>query len=754
MKRRAGSVLLNSTAILLAGGVGMMSAATPAAGADEIIVTAQKRSENILDVPIAITALQGDDVDRFGATDFRDYARLSPSVSFRNEGPNYNKIVIRGVSASGGNAPTTGVYFDEIPIETRIGNLDVSTFDLERVEVLRGPQGTLYGGSSMGGTVKFITKKPDPNEFDARLKAGVGAIEGGDELYNLAGMVNLPLIEDKLALRAMGSIRHDGGWVDRQSPMLLFDPEDPASYVADPNALRQKNVNDLDVYTTRVTAAYTPTENLTLTPSYYRQHTAAGARFDFDSPPGDYGDEVQLRLTDESLRDVTSLYSLTTQYGVGGFDFISSTSYFDRTLSRSEDASLGLYRLFNVVGYPADSVLTYEIPYMNSEQMFTQEVRVSTPQAKRIRATVGAFYQHDRYHVETSITDPHHYAEDLLLVGIVQDRIRKQVAVFGEAYFDILENLTLTAGLRWYDSSFTFDHSLEGPFGTESGGLEVSPQETAKSSGTNPKAALSYEPSENTLVYASAAKGFRVGGTNAVLILGDECDAGLAAIGLTEAPTKYDSDGLWSYEVGAKASTADGRLSAAAAVYQIDWSDLQQDVVLGEGCGANFTANVGNARIRGAEIELTASPLDGLSLRAAGSYNDAEITRAAPGTNAALGAPLLDTPKWTLGVTGEYARPVRNGVDAIVGVTYQYSSEIFGAYDFSDTDFRRPGYGIADVRLGLEGESWSLTASVTNVFDKQTPLVYPGTESFPLPGVSRVLPVRPRTFGVQFDQSF
>jgi iron complex outermembrane receptor protein len=739
----------------------------------EVIVTAQKRPENVLEVPIAISALSGDVIGQLGAADFKDFARMSAGVSFRSVGPNQNKVVIRGVSSVGGAAATTGYYLDETPLSTQTSNIDISTFDLDRVEVLRGPQGTLYGASSMGGTVRFITTRPKTDRFEARVLASVGTIQSGGDNYEAAGMVNVPLIDDRMALRVSGSKRHEGGWIDKQAPVLDYDPFDSSQYAADPSSRRARNINDLDVDAMRATLRFDVTDDLHFTAAAYWQETATGGQFNFDNPPGNFRDQLQARLLDEGLDDESTLYNALVEYDLAGYSLVSSTSVMERDIQRVEDTSrlsfvflsaldLGggylLPQLLSDLGLPSLHLFPTPYSFDSRARTFTQELRVSTPADRRLRATFGVYYESNRSTV-TSRNTAQGFSdiwiplfqgeEELALRGTVRSQ-PEQRAAFGELNFDLAPRWTLTTGLRYFestdDTTFEVDGTLFNGFSSE--------QVASAEHGLNPKAALAYTPDDDTLLYVSATKGFRAGGANRAIPV-SLCADQLAELGLAQAPRQFQSDSLWTYEVGAKASMFDRRVAAAAAVYRTKWSDLQQSItLLGGACDFSFADNVGEATIDGAELELTALLSDRLTVRATGSYNDARISAAAPNTPAEVGDMLQDAPRWTFALLSDYRRPLSARFDLVANAGYQYSSSVSGSFDVDSPDYRREGYGLLNVRLGIEAAGWSVIAGVTNVLDKDAELAFPDSAAANLPGYTRVVPVRPRTFALTFEQRF
>jgi len=739
----------STTPALLVSGAAAPATADPLI--EEIIVTAQKRDEKIIDIPMAISALSNETLDRMGAMDFKDFARLTPGVSFRSTGPDENKIVIRGVSSVGGNSSTTGYYLDDTSLNAASANPDISTFDLNRVEFLRGPQGTLYGGGSMGGTIRFISNVPEMSAFKARVRMGVGSIEGGDAIYDFAGLINAPLVQDRVALRASLEVRHDGGWIDRQRPVINYNAFDPSQYQPDPLATREKNVNDLNVYTFRAALAVQATDNLKLTGSYYRQDTRAGGRFSFDEPPGSFDNQLQTRLINEPYRDLSEVYTLLAEYERNGYTVTSATSMTTRDNVRNDDVSASAYFLLTAFGI-GDAISGAGLPPLtlfparNHGTSFgrglMEELRITTPQDKRLRATVGAFLNRSTGGGGVVMSMPGFNqqwfpvfpTDDALIIGVDVKAKATEAALFGEVYYDISPDLTFTAGLRYYNVSHHIRYVQDGLLV----GASAYPT-TGQEDGLNPKFVLSYKPNDDSLVYASAARGFRQGGSNPP-------PATPSAF-----PAHFTSDSLWTYEFGGKINAFDHRLTAAAAIYHTDWSDLQQEI---DGGGTSFTANVGSAKIDGAEVELTALPADGLKLTASAGYNDARISEAGASTAVPAGERLLDVPKWTASSSVEYRRPLHDDLHFVVGGSYQYSSAVSGSFTPDSPDRRRDGYGTADARIGVEGADWSVTASATNLLDEQVVLAYPDAPLFNIPGRRLVVPLRPRTVSISFNRNF
>jgi iron complex outermembrane recepter protein len=734
---------------------------------EEIIVTAQKRSENLQNVPISIAALGREQLERIDSASFVDLARRVPGLSFRSTGPGENEIVVRGIaSASAGLRPTTGYYLDETPISALgLGAIDAGLFDLERVEVLRGPQGTLYGSGSMGGTVRLISAKPDFTDFSARGDVSLATTRGGDMSEAVNAGVNVPF-SDTLALRAVGYYRDDGGWIERARRVMTFNAHDASQYQADYSQPIEKNVNEQRTGGVRVALAFQPTESLTITPSVFYQNIDMDARADYDEPAGNGNHQIQTRIVPEFIKDKFTLTNLTAKYSGKAVELLSSTSYFDRKRVDVEDISTVALFFFQPPGIQ-DTLVPGPYTTDQRNHAFVEEVRLSTLSEGPLRLVVGAFYSDSTSNLGTLSEGPGFSAQtgfpivdDIFSSSFTQVNTTEK-ALFGELSYEPIERLTFTIGARGFQSETKSFGTRGGfavdpppnppPFGDV--GVIVPPL-TQKENGINPKFLVSWQATADALIYATAAKGFRPGGVNGPFPVAF-CGADLAALNLSAAPETYESDSLWNYEVGAKTRWLDHRLTLNAAAYHVDWSDVQQEANLP--CGFSFLGNFGSAESNGAELELTAQVANSLVLSAGAGYNKAELTSGGlPGLAGQSGDRLQNAPEWTISSAADYSTPVGPNYMAGFTVSYQYTSEVFGSFDPTNADYQRPGYSTVQLNARIGNDKYEYSLFVNNLTDVKAQTAFAGSAALDFPGgaVRVAVPIRPRTIGVKVAAKF
>ena len=745
-KRSITSNVLGGSVCVLAAGLAW-SQDEPAAtqgsvalgGLEEIIVTAQKRSQDLQNVPISITAIGSDELERIDSVNLGDFARRVPGLSFRNTGPGQNQIVVRGISSPNVILrPTTGQYLDDTPVSALgFGALDAGLFDLERIEVLRGPQGTLYGGGSMGGTVRFITAKPDFSTMSVRGDVSLASTEGGAESHAVNAGINLPF-SDKVALRASGYLREDGGWIERTRRLATYNPRVLSQYQADPSQPIERDVNDQDTRGIRLLLGIQPTQSLSITPSVFYQRISMDSPPNFDEPPGSQDRQLQTRSTSEPIEDEYALSNLTVKYDSGSLEWLSSSSYFERDRFEILDSSTVPLALF----YPVQTTL---VPAQTINDLrnhaFVEELRVSTNGEGRLNWIAGVYYA-DNTLLQLQTSAAPGFSQQVMpipndLFARNDRRLNtKDKAVFGEISYRLFDTLTATVGLRAFESEST---SIVDRSGLLAAGIAQEPTVTSSDDGINPKFQLSWQATPDALVYATAAKGFRAGGGNPPFPAAF-CAADLAALGLTDAPAEFEPDTLWNYEVGAKSRWLDNRLSVNGALYHIDWTDVQQSVSLG--CGFGFLGNFGSARSRGAEFEIAAKVFDSLLLSTGAGYNEAELTGAGlPGLQGEAGDPLQDAPRWTVNGSADYSVPV--GARFVAGATlnYQYTSEVFGSFNPAHADYRRPGYSTAQLNARIGTDRYELSLFVNNLTNTKAQAAFAG-QVINIPGVRIVTPLR------------
>jgi iron complex outermembrane receptor protein len=752
-------MLLAATAMAGASGTAFaQDAATTTSNGyeDEIVVTALKRSTNLQETPISISAVTGDTIANSGVQSIADLNASVPSLTFVDGGPSNRRVVIRGIQAAG--EPTVGTYYDETPVTGAIGagndaggsTPELRLFDVERVEVLRGPQGTLYGSGSMGGTLRVIYEKP---KFDTEVAADVSlsSTRGGGVNYEGSAMVNLPVVDDKIAVRAVGFYRNAEGFIDNTT-------------------LNIKNINDQKSYGGRLLVRLQPTEDLTIDAAAYinRSRTDTNA---WTLSSGKFKSDA---LTRQPVTDDLELYSLTANYDLGGVTLTGIVSYLERDLDAVSDVSRFIRSTRTAAGcagrvgggaactptqltnYYAlvDSQSTSALFPQQTMQSWTAELRLSSDGAGPFNWTVGGFYS-DR---DTSVANPQSNADpitgkiiepqQIATVRFIDDSLR-QVAVFGEFSYDITDQLNVTAGARY----FKYDKDISGQttLGSILVGAVVRPLSFVNSSedGTAFKLNASYKITPDVMLYAEAAQGFRPGGANQV-------------IGLAQELTPYQSDSLWNYEIGLKNTFFDRRLTLNIDAFQIDWSDMQITGRTPNGA-FSFITNAGKARVRGVELETTLRPAEGFSITGNASYIDAKLRENQ--ANANVSAPGLKgdripyVPKFSAGIAAQYEWALS---DTLSGFARIDANTVGGSY----SDFRPSGqptvnftryiddYQLVNLRLGVEGpdSKWAAYLFATNLFDSTA--ITRATSSAIAVSRTLVNSATPRTIGVNFRTRF
>jgi len=683
----------------------------------EIIVTAEKRVTTVQDTPISITAITGKDIESRGLTDFTALAQTVPGISMKSSGPGQTEFEMRGMTSSGGNSATVGFYLDDTPMSAPANAqngkvvIDPNLYDLNRVEVLRGPQGTLYGAGSMGGTVKVVTNQPDLKAFDVSGKVVLSDTTNGGGFNNgESAMVNLPFGNGLAALRIVGSYEHDSGWIDRiviapgQFPLETNNFTTRGDVQAAPVANVYKGVNDEKLEGVRATLLIQPTENLSITPGFFWQETTQGGLSQFDSDPGTLTNYQPYDLA-EPFADRLNMGTLNIQYRFGAADITSVTSYWTRVQDIHQDGSEELQYVvspFLLPGAPLAGVCTFPFIFApagtqlgpnpggpcslgptsptpherDASDQWTEELRLASAGDTDLKWLVGYFYQDFTSHFDLYVDQPDAASIFGTGNGFTQLQPTKivQNAFFGEISYRFTPQLTGTVGLRHYSYNNEVNTQVSGFLSSTGNDMVANSTSSQSASGTNPKFNLAYEPDKNLLLYATASKGFRPGGANQPVPtsgpLGGQCEANLQALygttAFVPAPNTFDPDSVWSYELGEKWRTNDSRLTLNGAVYYSQWKDAQQFV--GLPCGFNFSTNVGNADIYGGELELDTLLAPGLVFAANGAYTHAEFIESTvlPGVVAANGLQVQDVPKYTLAGWLAYDHPL-SGTLALTG---------------------------------------------------------------------------------------
>jgi len=710
---------------------------------EAVIVTAERRSESIQEVPISVTAISGETLEKFGDLSFNDYAHTIPNLSFGTGSDfgvtNGRTITIRGIT--GGRyrygQGTTSFYIDDTPVPL---SLDPRVLDLERIEVLRGPQGTLFGSSAMGGTVRVITKQADPTAISGSLDAQGFDINHGGAGYDLSGTLNVPVISDELAMKISLYNSYKPGiftreWGIATSPGYTV----PASVTPG----EDKHIGDDSEYGGMLTFNYTPSAlpGLTVTPMAIYQSTRSNGL-----PLADFNPDnlVQVRPLDvgESTLDDWSFESLTLKYKAAFGSFISSTTRFHREALDNEDGTEATTTIFGQ-NYPTPPLppvyVAAPAPSFLDLSAFTQEVRFESSFAGPVQAIVGGYYNHGTSHTGQDITVPYVDGQP----GYIQElpHASNEVAEFADLTFTPIAPLELSAGIRqsslqykehkfWY--GWINDFSVENVF--------VAHSESA----VTPRYTIKYQINSDAMVYTSAAKGFRSGGANAVPTF---CGA---------AGGDYKSDSLWSYELGAKNTLFDGRMNTRVAAYRIKWSNIQQNVLLA--CTYSVTENAGEATSTGGEIEADIAPIHGLNLTFGAGYDDAKITQVPAGdTGFVAGQALNGVPKVTASLLGEYSVPASFGAE-FVRAQYSFTgrSVSYSVIPVQEGGRVRDEYSLVDLHVGAATGSLETSLFVKNLFDVRANLgdEQSETEELQNPLRPRYMIAQPRTVGLELRYKF
>ncbi len=720
---------------------------------DDIVVTATKRAQSAQTVPISMTAISGAELERRGVNGLSDLARIAPSLSVNSSGPGSNNLVIRGISSTAGSAATVSYYLDDVPISassnaallsTR-GVIDPALFDVERVEVLRGPQGTLYGSSSMGGTIKYVSVQPDTEYGEGRIKADLSNTHTGGFNGNLSGSFNLPIKKDVMGLRVSAYTRYDDGYIDRYAI-------DPSDYLKADYGHKRDNVNTYRTSGVRAALLIKPDESLSITPSIIYQYVKLGSPFTYDKNPGTDGDAYQVRDVDERNVQKSMISNLAVTKHFDALDLTSSSSYFTRKFDIRDDSSKVINYFF---GLPSVYPVTMYGNYENKE--FTQEFRASSQLSGPLQYTAGVFFHNVRAPLASSIPYPAGFNETFgtpfpdyaTLYAGARYATLKEYAVFGELSYAFTDRLKGTVGIRGFKVDQTFEQSGDGLLN----GGPSSVRNTSSDRGATPKYTLQYQATPDSMVYATVSKGYRPGGPNnpAPATL---CGTEVAGLGLSQSQlSKYGPDYLWNYEAGFKTAWLDRRLQVNGSVYHMDWKDVQQQIVLS--CGYNITANFGKAVSDGGELEVNYLPSNDVTLSLGAGYNDAHLKNDVPGTAAKDGDRLTNVPRFSGSASAEYRFPINDTYEGFVRGDFGFVGNSTFLYDRTSPFYRRGGFAVTNLRAGVRGGNGiDMSVYVTNLFDKRGETDLPVAISADLPTTRRVAINQPRTIGVTFEYGF
>jgi iron complex outermembrane receptor protein len=756
---------------------------------DQIIVTATKRNATILDVPFSINAQTEQDIQRSGASTLEDLSRNVAGLTIQNLGPGQSQVSVRGVSAGQvvrdqpGVKEQVGVYLDESVISLSLFTPDVDLFDLNRVETLRGPQGTLFGSGSVGGTIRYITNQPKIGVSQGVIEANANMVDGDDTGGYVKGAVNIP-VSDKVAMRAVGYYTKYAGFIDARLE----------------GGGRKKNVNDGTRAGGRLSLLFQPTDNISITPRIvYQEIRADGFNRQevfnlFANPntttraPVRLGEREQHLLLNESFADDTLLGDVTATFGLGAVELTSVTSYIDRTIKVNRDASALTGSVSVDLGFPAAAVvLPSKLVDTTDLEQFTQELRLGSKGEGPFQWVIGGFYSKvDRVYNQRLPTPGYDAYTDARLGAGTSAAVAngfalnspynaylpydiKQKALFGEASYK-LDKLTVTAGGRFYDFEETRQFKSGGLFANGDNQTDKT-----SSSGFTPRVLLSYEANETLTFNAQAAQGFRLGGVNDPLNLPLCTPQDAAIFGGFQS---YDDETLWNYEAGLKSRV--GGITFNGAVFYTDIKDLQTTLDAGS-CSSRVVFNVPKAHTKGIEGELTMRLAQGLDIGVSGSLLEAEFdSTVKDGTGAVLGGiregnRLPSVPKFQISADATYSWSLNDRMEAFVRASVQHvGSRYTQASDQENNprsfvsglpfggatgnvptivDLKLPSYEVVNFSIGVEMENGvDLTAYLNNAFDENALLSFDRERG----GRARLgyAVGQPRTLGVTVRKSF
>ncbi len=725
----------------------------------EVIVTAQKRAERIEDIPMSVTVLAGESLERQQADNFQDLVALVPGLSINSNTRGVTRITLRGIN-TGGVASTVGVYVNDVPFGSSSGlangavlSGDFDTFDMERIEILRGPQGTLYGASSLGGVIKYVANAPSTEGFEGRVQASTEDVEGGDTGYALTGVLNMPLSE-RTAIRVSGFYRSDDGFIDSIGNNPIPSLQNPAVNIVDGSKV-EDNLNGLETYGGRVSALFEPSDRFSLNLTALYQNLQSDNADVFEADPVTfrplYGGLVASRYHPEYTNIDYRIYSATIDWDLGPARLESVTSYgtFQENFQRDYAIPLSLSQLLTflfsdpVTAQPPLSAILNQI---TSTDKFTQELRLVSPTNKTFEWLIGAYYTDEDSGIDPQTISAVDAGTENPAAGfptLADARLRstfKEKALFANATWHITHRFDLSAGARISEND---QHASQVLDGILVGGLttydNVNSSESPFTYSISPRFAFT----DDTSLYARVATGYRPGGPN---VLPPGAPPG--------TPASYDSDSLTSYEVGLKTATAGGGLSLDVAAFYLDWQDIQLFALINN---VGLNANGGTAVSKGLEFTATARATSGLSFSLTGAYTDAYLTKDTdPVVGGLDGDPLPWVPEWSLGLGGDYEWSVFADSTAYVGGQVAYNGS--RTADFSnraaDGSLRKAdSYTTVDLRTGIVMKRWSVELYGKNLTDERGINDIQPEGAYPN-GAVGIGVIRPRTIGLSIGARF
>lgn len=718
---------------------------------EEVVVTATKRETLLQKTSESLQVLTDEVMTNRGVVDFESYFLSVPSLSQADSrGPGNRRYAIRGVQSAG--EPLVGVYLDDIPLLGSPGESldpggsqpDLKLWDIERVEILKGPQGTLYGNGSGGGSIRVITKKADASEFDAAARVSIADVEHGGLNRSVSGMVNLPIISDELAVRLSAYSYDNDGYIDE-----IYLGKDDA--------------NTEETQGGRVGVRWTPNDNAIVNFTGVYQTTETGSEFELYEPFSSSDSPSAAQLVDTGFDDEIKIANLSFEYSFENIDFLYTGSYQEREVERRDDQTR--FVIYGPLGLPQAACPESALADRSCLNMlnafgfgtivplvsFGEELSESTSHEVRITSTddgplqwlLGAYYE-DRDversgHVTGTNAQGRLDGNGTTLFARDNQGTREQKAILGEVSYEFVPDWTLTVGVRWFEIEREEQQSTVinafGPTGTLVPG-------NFKEDDVVSRFKLSWDMSEDVFLYALAAEGFRTGGPN-------------QPIGFNNSAPDFDADNLWNYEFGWKTSWLDGAVNLNGAVYYVDWSDIQ--FLTTDPTGAfTLIGNAGDAEVLGFELELQALLSEHWEISAGIGYSEAEFTGKQPiqgllSNQTRDGDRLPGVPEWSTTLFVQYIAPINDGLDLIINGDWAYRSDSTTGVRPEAGNFRMLGsYHQMNLRAGVEMGQWKVMLEVANLFDEQAEVAGRVVDFEPF----QFATIPPRTIGLTVNYQF
>jgi iron complex outermembrane receptor protein len=749
-------------------------------GLEEIIVTSEKRSQDVTRVPASISVLSGVTLEEKHIDDIQDITRDIPGISFAAGatvsggivGPGTTNVVIRGISSTSGSS-TVAVYLDELSItqgNLYDGSAEPKFLDFDRVEVLRGPQGTLYGASSMGGNIRFISNQPNLSTYSGKADVDLSGTDHGGVNYSGDLTVNVPIIQDKLAVRLSTQYGSDSGYIDNYSKS---------------GPLLQSGTNTERWSVLRFATKFQATDDFSATLSVLAQHDHTG-----DTPIfyPELGLFKQDKTVQEPSTDNVFISSLVLNQEFDAFTLTSVTGYFQRNFSFQSDGTFfnsaviaeffldtagGVYSDHQAQNDAILGNIPSQVHRTDRTWQGSEEIRATSKDAtlfgRDLTWITGFFFENQRQvrndfepepGIRSLFQNIYGFSIDDSVIGNAslpgvsyQDDLvyydnqwldQQQFAVFGQADYTILPKLKATVGLRYEYATQNYFRNSAGVLAFGNAFPFVAQNHTYA---FTPKFSLAYEMSEDASLYGTIAKGFRLGGPTGP-VASSNCGADLATVGIFSSPTGYGPDKLWSYEAGAKAHFLDNRLTVNGDIYYISWDNIQQSISLPT-CGASITQNLGAAESYGTELEIKGRVTPELTLTATGGITRAVITDSPNALTAAPGQDILNTPKYTFTFAGDYEWAVTDALDAFIRADYDLIGSSHGAFNQNDPAYKQPSYGVLNGSVGAISGPFQLSLYVKNLLNNGKIIQRPSINF-----VEEGYTLRPLTIGVKGSMKF